>query len=108
MSTTIIPASSTASGVKVGTFQMKTDYDTAEVKQLAIVNFSGTASTTLCASANPCSDLNSSADGLTVEVSRNGTVLGSAPLLNGVASIEFNSGITINSSTNTNFDISVK
>lgn len=107
-STTIIPATSTASGVKVGTFQMKTDYDTAEVKELAIVNFSGAATTTICGSAVSCADLNATADGLTVEVSRNGVVLGNAQLLNGVAYITLNSGITINSSSNTNFDVTVK
>lgn len=107
-STTIIPATTTASGVRVGTFQMKTDYDTAEVKELAIVNFAGAATTTTCGSAVACADLDATADGLTIEVSRNGVVLGSNTLLNGVAYITLNSGVTINSSSNTNFDVVVR
>jgi hypothetical protein len=110
----VIPAS-TSAGVKVGSFELKTDYDSALVQEVTLVNLVSTFapltvdnSTLGCLNATPCANLNYSSDGMYVDLKNNGNLIGSAQILNGVAYVVLNSGMSVSNTSPVNLDIEVR
>jgi hypothetical protein len=111
---------STVDFVRVGSFVLRTDYDSASVREVALVNLAPTfVSTTVngfnlaCGGASPsyttpCANASNTADGMTVEVRNGTTVLGWGQLVNGVAYIVFSTPVDISSSASKTFDVYVK
>ena len=110
----VIPAS-TSAGVKVGSFELKTDYDSAIVQEVALVNLvSGftpltvSNSTLGCTSTSGCANINNSSNGMYVDLKNGANVVGSAQLLNGVAYIVLYSGLNVSNTNPVNLDIEVR
>lgn len=116
---TIIPDSVT-DAMRVGTFVLRTDYDTAQVREITLVNLANTfvsttvnGSTLACAGSTPnytlpCANSNTSSDGMLVELRNGTTVLGNGQLVNGVAYIILTTPVNITSSTSNSVDVYVK
>lgn len=106
--------------IRVGSFTLRTDYDTAVVREVALANLGSTFASTMVNGATlacggtapayttPCTNLSTTADGMTVELRNGTTVLGWGQLVNGVAYIVFSTPVEISSSLSKTFDVYVK
>lgn len=119
VATSIIP-DSVSEYVKVGAFTLRTDYNNAMVREVAMVNLSGSFTGVTISGANlgcggsapayttPCSNASTAADGMMVELRNGTTVLGEGQLINGVAYIVFSTPVEISSSMSKTMDVYVK
>jgi hypothetical protein len=119
VATSIIPDSVT-DYVKVGAFTLRTDYNNAMVREIAMVNLSGAFTGTTvngsglgCSGSHPayttpCTNASSAADGMMVQLRNGTTVLGEGQLINGVAYVIFSTPVEISSSVSKTMDVFVK
>ena len=119
VATSIIP-DSVSDYVKVGAFTLRTDYNEAMVREVALVNLGSTfvsstvnGTTLACggsapAYTTPCTNASTMADGMMVELRNGSGVLGEGQLINGVAYIVFNNPVQISSSMSKTMDVFVK
>ena len=119
VATSIIP-DSVSEYVKVGAFTLRTDYNNAMVREVALVNLGSTfvsstvnGTTLACggsapAYTTPCTNASTMADGMMVELRNGSGVLGEGQLINGVAYIVFNNPVQISSSMSKTMDVFVK
>lgn len=119
VATSIIP-DSVSDYIKVGAFTLRTDYNNAMVREIAMVNLSGSFTGVTISGANlgcggsapayttPCSNASTAADGMMVELRNGATVLGEGQLINGVAYIVFSTPVEISSSMSKTMDVYVK
>ena len=119
VATSIIP-DSVSEFVKVGSFTLRTDYNNAMVREIAMANlaptFVGTnvnGTTLSCggvapAYTTPCADASSVSDGMMVQLRNGSGVLGEGQLINGIAYIVFNNPVEISSSMSKTMDVYVK
>lgn len=119
VATSIIP-DSVSDYIKVGAFTLRTDYNNAMVREVAMVNLSGsfTGATvegtglgcagTYPAFTTPCTNVSSTADGMMVQLRNGATVLGEGNLIDGIAYIIFSAPVEISSSMSKTMDVYVK
>jgi len=99
----VIPSSST-SAVRVGSFDLKTDYAAARVEEVTLVNVAGSFTGTNVTSGT-ARDMSS--DGLLVTLRRGGQVVGNAQLLNGAAYIKLATPVEVAAGQSVVFEVEV-